>query len=172
MPNQNTLMAKRAYYAAQTIVSEMINEESCYPDKTMASEDEQRVGFDDGYGYANCDTWNDDYIESEGDASEKFETIFRNKLADSTNISWNISADVFDTNKNDSSQYATIIVDVNGIAKPNQACSKAGGGSGECSDGTDYDRFALRIYEDGKVEIDPEDTWAIEAVDVNKNITE
>ena len=36
MPNQNTTMAKRAYYALKSAVNEMINDEGCYPDKTQA----------------------------------------------------------------------------------------------------------------------------------------
>ena len=34
-----------------------------------------------------------------------------------------------------------------------------------------FDRFAMRIYADGKIEIDEADTWAIDAVTVNKDIT-
>ena len=49
MPNQNTIMAKRAYYTLQTVVSDMLNDEACYPDRTNAL-DNPRVGLDDGFG--------------------------------------------------------------------------------------------------------------------------
>ncbi len=53
LPNQNTLMAKRAYYAVQTVVAEMINDETCYPDLTTLGAGKRRVGFDDGLAYVN-----------------------------------------------------------------------------------------------------------------------
>ena len=48
MPNQNTIMAKRAYYTMQSVISEMLNDESCYPDRTN-SLNNPRVGLDDGF---------------------------------------------------------------------------------------------------------------------------
>ena len=33
IPDQSVLMAKRAYYSIQTVVSDLINDEGCYPDK-------------------------------------------------------------------------------------------------------------------------------------------
>ena len=58
MPNQNTIMAKRAYYTVQTVIADLINDEACYPDKTLASElTEVRVGFDDEGGSPNCLEW-------------------------------------------------------------------------------------------------------------------
>ena len=75
IPDQNVLMAKRAYYATQTIVSDMMNNEACYPDMTdAADESERRIGFDDGFPRSNCVGWN-----SEGDgenAAKKFSTLF------------------------------------------------------------------------------------------------
>lgn len=54
-PNQNIIMAKRAYYTVQSIVSELINDDSCYPDKTLSVSD-PRVGFDDYFGMEACRT--------------------------------------------------------------------------------------------------------------------
>ena len=53
MPDSKVIMAKRAYYAAQTIVDEMINDESCYPDRSY----EDIVGFGDYSLYPNCVGW-------------------------------------------------------------------------------------------------------------------
>ena len=36
IPDQNEIMAKKAYYTVQSVVSEMINDGSCYPDQTHA----------------------------------------------------------------------------------------------------------------------------------------
>lgn len=92
IPDQNALMAKRAYYGVQQITSDLINDGACYPDKTQAMEytsedgtvvDESRTGFDDGYGYSDCMLWggnkNEDTINSE-DANSKFLILFMNKL--------------------------------------------------------------------------------------------
>ncbi len=84
IPDQSVLMAKRAYYSIQTVVSDLINDEGCYPDKTQSAGADRRVGFDDGYGYANCLKWggsNDtrQYINSE-DAVAKFATLFADKI--------------------------------------------------------------------------------------------
>ena len=57
MPNQNTMMAKRAYYIVQSVVADIINDEACYPDKSSATTADKRLGFDDGYGYSNCTLW-------------------------------------------------------------------------------------------------------------------
>jgi hypothetical protein len=148
----------------------MINDESCYPDKTKSEETVQRVGFDDGFGYANCEAW-DTAIDSEGNAATKFVTLFNDRKASSEGVTFDIDASAFST-KNDSSKYAKILVDTNGTGKPNKGCSTAAGGSGSCTDGSDYDRFSVRVYADGRVIIDEADTWAIEAVDINKNISE
>ena len=84
MPDQSVLMAKRAYYSIQTVVSDLINDEGCYPDKTQSAGADRRVGFDDGYGYANCLKWGGNnetrqYINRE-DAVAKFATLLADKL--------------------------------------------------------------------------------------------
>ena len=86
MPDQNALMAKRAYYGIQSVTSSLINDEACYPNKMYALED-ARIGFDDGYGYSDCPLWGgggyindtnntttDEYIDKE-DANSKFLTL-------------------------------------------------------------------------------------------------
>ena len=58
LPDQNAIMAKRAYYTVQNVVSDMINNGECYPDTSKAaSADLKRIGFDDGYRYPNCENW-------------------------------------------------------------------------------------------------------------------
>ena len=87
LPDQNALMAKRAYYATQTVVSDLINNEACYPDTSDALS-EARVGFDDGFPRTNCAAWSPvaaDKDETTGkikekDANQKFMTLFMNSL--------------------------------------------------------------------------------------------
>ncbi len=187
LPNQNTIMAKRAYYAAQTVVADLINSEACYPDKTSAVSG-KRVGFDDGYGYPNCTLWggenNTGTIETEGDAVTKFKLLFRDKLGLSgsddkfttTNdgMDWAFSAANFSHAGDGGSILLT--VDVNGSDKPNcgngkNYATELGNGGDDCGDRTaGFDRFQMTIYGNGKMEI--ADQWAKDAVKVNKNITE
>ena len=155
MPDQNALMAKRAYYAVQTITNSLINDEACYPNKTQASEDEIREGFDDGYGYADCVMWggryNEDYIEQE-DANSKFLTLFINKLDlknNKTDNSVNLDGEsTYEFKTKDSMVWTAqnmklahsntnpsieFMIDVNGSDKPN--CK-----SPEDTDGTNCDK--------------------------------
>ena len=188
IPEQNALMAKRSYYAIQTIVGDMLNDEACYPDQTQSIY-EVRAGFDDGYGYADCVKWggveNESSIENE-DSATKFITLFKNKLdikssdgdddASATfetrdGILWSIAPD-FQQNNKDS--YARIFIDVNGTENPN--CAQAGISGNPlhtgstCSGRTqDFDVYSVKVYADGKIEID--DDWAIDAVDINKDVT-
>ena len=90
MPNQNTIMAKRAYYALRSAVSEMINDEKCYPDKSIG--ENPKYGFDDGAGYDNCELWTySDHHDGDKDktnyeaARNKFWTILQDKL-DGTSV--------------------------------------------------------------------------------------
>ena len=186
LPNQNVIMAKRAYYATQTLVSELINDEGCYPDKTSYSSG-VRVGFDDGFGYPNCSRWggndNTGTILTEGDAETKFATLFLDKLGISgstdtdytqNSITWHIVKGSKLGTKHDPDQYIEVVADVNGTdGGPNlgqsTSAAKIGGTVGT---GTNYDRFTMRVYADGRVKIDDADTWAIDAVTITKDVTE
>jgi len=103
LPDTNAIMAKRAYYAVQNVVSDMINNGDCYPDTSRASStDLRRLGLEDGYRYPNCVGWETnasvEYWDSdakdavtgetkhlkgdpkEGYASTKFATLFKAAL--------------------------------------------------------------------------------------------
>ena len=45
MPDQNALMAKRAYHAVQSVTSSLINDEACYPNKVYAMGEDAREGL-------------------------------------------------------------------------------------------------------------------------------
>ncbi len=196
LPNQNVIMAKRAYYAAQTVVADLINDEACYPDKT-SSADNKRVGFDDGFGYPNCTLWggsaNKDTIETEGTDSTKFLTLFEEKLGvlPDTNVPvetfttsadgmmWAFSSKSFAKASGGSINGGSIrlSVDVNGTDDPNCGSNGAdystefGSGGSDCATrDTGFDRFQMIIYGNGRMEI--VDDWAKDAVRINKDITE
>lgn len=185
LPNQNTIMAKRAYYAVQTVIADMINDEACYPDKTNLSSSVRRVGFDDGFGYINCSEWNGN-IDSEGSAANKFVRIFTSKLdvqegegtstfTTKDGMQWAITNIGFGT-KNDVDATAYITIDVNGTESPN-CTKKASEGSrilGKSEDGSrtkGFDVFTIGVKADGRLVISSDDTWASDAVKVNKDIT-
>lgn len=182
MPNQNTIMAKRAYYAVQTVVSDLINDESCYPDKTSAVTN-KRVGFDDEFGTANCLKWGEAHLNS-GDADVKFRTLFRDKLgldgdgttfSTSDDMSWAFTKAGFGT-KNNADAVTVLYVDVNGKDKPNchptAAVSMGGEEKTKCdaSRTTGFDVFSMNIYADGRITINED--WAKDAVKVSKNLTD
>lgn len=190
LPNRNTLMAKRAYYTVQTIIADMINDEACYPDLTSVKDSDKRVGFDDGFGYANCAKWggsdHTEAINSELSADDKFVVLFKDKLdlkeitpgytfSTKDGIDWQVHNAGFRDSKNNKNAITLITVDVNGKDKPN--CSPSSHSAvlpdaGDCSNiNKGYDRFTMGVYADGRIQIDNRDTWAINAVNVNRNVT-
>lgn len=184
MPNQNTIMAKRAYYAAQSVVSELINDEACYPDKTSAVTN-PRVGFDDAAGSPNCIKWNESHLNdsSSSSAATKFKTLFTDKLGVTLSgekfttgdgINWEFSAANFNSS-DDEGGSITLTVDVNGDSKPNCGGSSTNPVSytgADCTDRTTgFDQFKMKIKGNGQIVINADDKWAINAVKVDRNIT-
>lgn len=186
MPNQNTIMAKRAYFTVQTVIADLINDEACYPDKTTASiSSAKRIGFDDAEGSPNCTGWTDiDVEDTSAKATEKFIKLYGNKVnvedaeegtpfATSDSIQWVFSDSSW--THTDEGGSIKLTVDVNGDGAPN--CAPGNKYTGKfAQDGTDcttrtngFDRFQMTIYGNGRVTID--DSWAQEAVKVDRNIT-
>lgn len=64
-----------------------------------------------------------------------------------------------------------ILVDVNGIDNPPNCCQKSSTcACTACSDPTDFDRFRIIIYPDGRLQIDPEDALASEYVTLSTSV--
>lgn len=195
MPNQNIIMAKRAYYTLQTVISDMLNDEACYPDRT-SNVDNPRVGLDDGFGYINCGPWGEAHLNTENSQS-KFLYVFKDKLGlynsgdatgnnatvfeTSDGITWAITNFAFNSTATDGGS-VKVTIDVNG--KDDKGTPNCGGqnysyatelGSGSdaaCADRTSgYDRFQVVIKGNGQMSINAADKWAINAVKVNRNIT-
>ena len=192
MPDQNALMAKRAYHAVQSVTSSLINNEACYPNLTQAPADEAREGFDDGYGYADCVLWGmsdatSQYINTE-DANSKFLTLFTNKLdlagnstedtvvnvGSSTEYTFTTKDKIIWTAQNMNLAHSNtnpsieLMIDVNGPDKPNCKSPEDSDGT-NCSSKKDFDRFTVTIYADGKMDIAEE--WAQKAVGIDFDIT-
>lgn len=169
MPDQNGLMAKRAYYTVQTVVSDLLNDDSCYPDKSKSTD--RRIGFDDGYGYIDCEKWGgssdtSSFITNEN-AAQKFRVLFANKLDLKNKDNYNYSYLKNNTNLETKdgmlwyipdcnfSSSCTITVDVNGNEGENNYAS---------------DKFTVSISREGNLEIG--NGWARKAIDINKDVTE
>jgi len=193
LPNQNVIMAKRAYYMVQSVVADLINDEACYPDKTSGTTGNARVGFDDGYGYANCNLWGGNEetgtITSEGNSNKKFTKLYTDKIdiaqgpdgigsnkvtfTTKDGMDWAFVNTGFTANSANSS--VTLVVDVNGSDEPDCGQSAISNtaitrnSSKSCANRTSWDRFSMTIHANGKIEVN--DNWASQAIKVNRDIT-
>ena len=179
LPDQNALMAKRAYYTVQTITSNLLNDDACYPPKEHAQSADMRGGLDDGYGYADCKMWGGKYNEGSittENANSKFITLFRNKL-DASNepssettfttkdgIKW--TAQNMQLAHSNSKPSIEFMIDVNGDDAPN---CKSKTDNTNCSKKKEFDRFTVKIDANGGLTI--VEDWAKNAVGINADIT-
>ena len=188
MPNQNVIMAKRAFALAQTAVSDMINDSSCYPDKSTGQGSEKRIGFDYGYGYENClwgGTVQTGTKDSEGDYMNKFTTLYAERIGANDDEEALTTSDPFFTkdgmkwsvsiysNSDIYKKALALSVDVNGTKDPN--CFASGSSISSrtaCATGKNPDSFTIKVFLDGRMRIDEKDTWAIDAINVNKGISD
>lgn len=192
MPNQNIIMAKRAYYTLQTVISDMLNDEACYPDRTSNVEN-PRIGLDDGFGYISCKPWGEANLNNE-DSQNKFLYVFKDKLGlyaaeeatdsktvfgTSDGMDWAITDFAFDKNS-DVGGSVKITIDVNGIKEAPNCGGNGYSYANELGDGNDasctnrengYDRFQVELKGNGQMSINATDVWAINAVKVSRNIT-
>lgn len=190
MPNQKVMMAKRANYTIESVVSNLLNDSACYPDE------DDRVGLANGWGYADCDLWggneNPGTITTEGNPAEKFATLFKEQLQlvkdsfTSANGAWKFktkdgmswviqhTSEPWQSANNNHPKtpgYITIAVDVNGDDVPNvgdsQYCTIMDNASNDAS-AKEHDVAMFYVYADGRVL--PEGNWTTQAIDVNKKI--
>lgn len=145
-PNQEVLMTKRAYNQTLTIVSEMINNEKCYPFVY------DQVGFEDGTHYTDCP------VNGNGNINKKFRRLFRtyisntgtdNNFVTKDGMRWSFSGSLHQNRQGNS--FTTLTVDTTGDDAQR-----------------DNDTFSMRIYGSGKVKI--VEPWAEEAVGVDRSI--
>lgn len=147
-PNQEVLMTKRAYNQTLSIVSEMINNEKCYP---LVYD---RVGFEDERHYNGCPV--------NGDVNEKFKTLFRTYLPNDGTVNdfrtndgmiWQFAhtnGRQFRRNNNGRS-FIWLTVDTSG------------------EDTRENDTFTMKINANGKVEIIGDNAdWVKQAVMVDR----
>lgn len=168
VPDQNTLMAKRAFYTTETIIASMLNDDGCYPPIRI------KVGLTDGTGYRKCSLWLNGKPDN---ANNKFVNIFTDKLDIKGSVN-NGSTVTFETKDGmkwffksigySSNGNAVLTIDVNGESQgPN--CGQ-NTNSGTCNPARDkgFDRFTMTIEPTGKIEL--QDCWAILAVRTDKKL--
>ena len=172
IPDQNTLMAKRAFYTTETIISNMINDSGCYPVTSYYA------GFDDGSGYKKCTDWDD---TKHTNANSKFAAMFINRISLRENALQNGKNYVFSTKEGmrwdltlgfSDGGNTVLVVDVDGTDKgPNcgqvetsTICPKINN-----QDRTKgFDKYTMKIQPNGRITID--DVWAANAVKTDKKL--
>jgi len=172
LPNQNVIMAKRAFYTAETVVSDLLNDNTCYP-RILS-----RAGFDDGLGYGKCKKYGGEDNPSklnQDNSAEKFVTLFADRLnlrgdittsggkykfKTSEGLEWEFSN--FNFVPGDADSYSIITVDTNPSSRSANCGESTYSGRCENSKTKDYDKFSMRVYARGKIQI--LDCWAIKAV--------
>ncbi len=202
MPNQNKVMMKRAYYTTSNVVSDMINDPSLYPILNKAGTRTVGFDNTDQVTYGGKTYGSDSTTGSVEDKYTKFIGLFAAHLnidgeiedscTSSSSISppstttpvssgycrifttpdgilWNLQTNYTVTS---SSAETTIIVDVNGDKKPNCLQGDAGADT-DCKARTkNFDRFTMKIEDDGTITIPAEQTWARETIQVSSSLTD
>lgn len=188
MPNQKVLMAKRAHSAIESIVSNLLNDSACYPEE-IDNDGDPITGFDNGFGYQDCDLWGGDddtksTIPTAGEPKVKFEKLFIDKLQlkdeDPSFANTGMATQIAQFTTKDGMKWGIgykgddfiqIVVDVNGDEGPNK------GDSANASLITDrsvennlseYDVAEFSVKSDGTVEA--KGNWTKAAIDVNTRI--
>lgn len=160
-PNQEVLMTKRAYYQTLTIVSEMINNEKCYPPVYDSD------GFLDGRKYDTCDisyaaTTNPNYkfpaifkyyLNPVKELSETQATRLRHRYITKDGMQWTVMGQfTAPPGQGYTGGFVLITVDTTGPDVTRE-----------------HDKFQMRILPNGKVEITGDNAeWARAAVQTDK----
>lgn len=191
-PNQNKMMMKKAYYAMSEVVSELINNSRYYPAEDGVCPDNDTsgyLGFDcnadatggtkklpfmfakevnlDGVKVTNLtDITSDSEKNSLEDCFGSYSSCYVLKTNDG--IFWAFPKKNF--TKGSVTNPILIGVDVNGSDRPN--CYQ-GSTTDACKERTkNFDQFRIALYADGKMEVNEDDEWAAEAIQVSSSLTE
>ncbi len=168
-PNQDTVMIKRAFFTTQNVVSELINDAGCYPDKTTSSGSDRAFGFEDGYGYEGCALWGgssetSSYITTAGNGNTKFLTLFMDKLGATGSTSSFTTRDGIKWTPGSKQEFNS-----SGLTKPDKYLELKADVNGDNTDG-ECSVITMQIYVDGKIKI--KEDCANDAVKVTKNLSE
>ena len=187
-PNKNKMMVKKTFYTTEQIVANLINDARLYPDMREACDDKWAENNPD----ADPDFTNGvTYEGEEYKDGKKFMGLFATGLnvSRSDDCSNDICSVIYTTDgvrwdlggtngawipkkrKVKDAGIGYIIIDVNGDDAPN--CREGGDdGEGNTCDGNsdDFDRYVIDVYANGKLNINANDTKAIEYATINTSI--
>ena len=170
IPDQNTLMAKRAFYTVETVINALINDDGCYP--VIRTEE----GFTDGAAYKKCSGWS---TGNANNANQKFSSMFIDKLDVKGNVTSGGGKTTFETKDGmqwdfqsigfGSRTYTVLTIDVNGTVKgPNCGQNSESGACAEADRTSGFDKFTMHIHPSGKIDI--MDCWAVKSVRTDKKL--
>ena len=185
MPNQKVLMAKRARYTIESIVSNLLNDSACYPDE------DENDGFDNGFGYADCDLWGGNEATAskittlrEGDVGLKFRTLFRNRMQLDPDNGGDPAANPMILTTKDGMRWSFLTSNDNIIIAIDVNGAESGGGADVNNDAVaglsennvavltncvrDCDVAVFQVNNDG--DVSPLGTWTTAAINVNTRI--
>jgi len=184
MPNQKVMMAKRANYTIESVVSNLLNDSACYP-----NEDDDGNVLNDGFGYADCDLWGgndatEGTIEIAGDAGQKFKTLFKDKIQLDPDNMGNVANNPMVLATKDGMRWSFLTSAANIIIAIDVNGNESGGGADINNDAVaglsvnnvavpvnctrDCDVAVFQVDYDGDVR--PLGTWTTNAIRANTNI--
>lgn len=180
-PNKNKMMVKKTFYTTEQIVSTLINDARLYPDMREACDADwlaNNTETEDMYCAWGFDYYNKVYYEGEvyqGDT--KFSGLFKSRLNvksgagdvfyTTDGVKWDLSG----TNGAWEPGYVSgpkdagigeILIDVNGDDPPNARQN--------ASSEDDFDQYVIDVMANGKLQVNNQDTKAIEYVTINTSI--
>ncbi len=190
MPSQNRVMIKRAYYNVSNIVYTLINNTNLYDIRNKENisifrgfEDTNKVTYK-GEDYEGDSKFNLLFISqlnTEGDIddttsncnfTESGVTLTGcHRVTTADGMIWTLGDKTITVGADGVAPITEVVsymlIDVNGNKAPN--CYE---GSSACSGLTEeFDQFRLKVYVDGMIEIDKDDTWVKNMLKANSSIT-
>lgn len=191
-PNQNKMMMKKAYYTFSEVISEVINDPRYYPEADGVCPDNDAGGYlgfdctaDATGGSKKLPFMFGKEVNIDGRRISKLTDITSDDEKSSLEECNGAHSSCYVLTTNDGMVWAfpqksltkgsatdTILigVDVNGADRPN--CYQ-GSTEDACKDRkNNFDRFRIALYADGKIEVNEDDEWAAEAIQVSSGLSE
>jgi prepilin-type N-terminal cleavage/methylation domain-containing protein len=166
-PDNNRVMFKKAYSTVEKVVSSLISSDADYPADQTGTTTDTSVVVSRGFNYTtlgtNVPVGNNKFCYL---FSDQLNTVSFNctaatvggvpayTMTTTDGMVWTFTASTFDL---DADKYLTdnvLAVDINGTKIPNCDYST-------CAAGKSPDQFKFRIRYDGKMSMDPSDTFAV-----------
>lgn len=181
-PSRNRMMMKKAYYTIEDVVSNLINDESLYPEIGVNG---TYVGFDNlenTCGTDTCSSYNKfpklfvKQLNVDGDVSYSGSGTSRTAtFRTSDGMNWTVQGGqvlvipnvITDVEPDAKKIVQTITVDVNGDKKPNCVEGENGCDGGDFKD---IDRFKVYVTARGKIVPAANQSWFEDAISIDSSV--